>query len=102
MSALKLTAKFRMKNQVPFSVETLSGKQFRCGVCGKVFYSREEIEKHLPSEKGKNYDNLSFPELDKNIELKVIYTQNIRDITNPKYPKLQKGDSLLKINKRKP
>lgn len=96
MSALKLTAKFRMKNQVPFSVETLSGKQFRCGVCGKVFYSREELEKHLPYEKGKNYDNLSFPELDKNVDLRVIYTQDIRDLTNPKYPKLKKGDRLFK------
>ncbi len=96
MSALKLTAKFRMKNQVPFSVETLSGKQFRCGVCGKVFYSREELEKHLLSEKGNSYGDLNFPELDKNIDLSVIYTQDIRDLTNPKYPKLKKGDRLFK------
>jgi len=44
---------------------------------------------------------LKFPELDKNLTISVIYSQDIRDLTNPKYPRLQKGDKLLKkdINK---
>jgi Zn-finger nucleic acid-binding protein len=95
MSALKLTAKFRMKDKVPFSIETLSGKQFRCGVCRGVYFSLEELEKHLRTEKNKDYDTLQFPEVDKNISINVIYTQDIRDLTNPKYPKLQKGDKLF-------
>jgi hypothetical protein len=99
MSALKLTAKFRMKDKIPFSIETLSGKQFRCGVCGSVFFSREELEKHLQGEKNKNYDALKFPELDKNVSINIIYTQDIRDLTNPGHPKLQKGDKLFKFNK---
>jgi hypothetical protein len=96
MSAPKLIAKFRIKDKVPFSIETFSGKIFRCGVCGRIFYSREELEHHLPAEKEKNFGELQFPELDKNIEVKVIYTQDLRDLTNPKYPRLQKGDRLLK------
>lgn len=101
MSAPKLTAKFREKNKVPFSIETFSGKIFRCGVCGTIFFSREELENHLPFEKNKTYDQLKFPELDKNLTISVIYSQDIRDLTNPKYPRLQKGDKLLKkdINK---
>jgi len=101
MSAPKLTAKFRIKDKVPFSIETFSGKIFRCGVCGTIFFSRDELERHLPLEKNKIYDDLKFPELDKNLTISVIYSQDIRDLTNPKYPRLQKGDKLLKkdINK---
>ncbi|HMN49771.1 MAG TPA: hypothetical protein PKD67_11575 [Ignavibacteriaceae bacterium] len=101
MSAPKLTAKFRIKDKVPFSIETFSGKIFRCGVCGTIFFSRDELERHLPFEKNKIYDDLKFPELDKNLTISVIYSQDIRDLTNPKYPRLQKGDKLLKkdINK---
>lgn len=101
MSAPKLTAKFRIKDKVPFSIETFSGKIFRCGVCGTIFFSRDELERHLPFEKNRIYDDLKFPELDKNLTISVIYSQDIRDLTNPKYPRLQKGDKLLKkdINK---
>ncbi|MFZ0456458.1 MAG: C2H2-type zinc finger protein [Ignavibacteriaceae bacterium] len=99
MSAPKLIVKFRIKDKVPFSIETLSGKIFRCGVCGKIFYSREELEHHLSAEKGKSYDSLQFPELDKNLEMRVIYSQDLRDLTNPKYPRLQKGDKMLRTKK---
>ena len=98
MSAPKLTAKFRIKDKVPFSIETFSGKIFRCGVCGTIFFSRDELERHLPFEKNRIYDDLKFPELDKNLTISVIYSQDIRDLTNPKYPRLQKGDKLLKKN----
>ena len=100
MSAPKLTAKFRVKEKVPFSIETFSGKIYRCGVCGNIFYSRDELEKHLPKEKHKDYDTLMFPELNKNLTISVVYTQNIRDLTNPKYPRLQRGDKLLKTLKK--
>lgn len=95
MSAPKLTAKFREKNKVPFSIETFSGKIFRCGVCGTIFFSRDELESHLPSEKNKIYDQPKFPDLDRNLTISVIYSQDIRDLTNPKYPRLKRGDNLL-------
>ena len=100
MSAPKLTAKFRTKGKVPFSIETFSGRIYRCGVCGKVFYSREELDDHLGKEKYNRNDALMFPELNKNLTISIVYTQNIRDLTNPKYPKLQKGDKLLKNIKK--
>jgi hypothetical protein len=98
MSAPKLTAKFREKNKVPFSIETFSGRIFRCGVCGSVFFSRDELDKHLPHEKNKISDRLKFPELDKNLTISVIYSQDIHDLTNHKYPRLKRGDSLFKKN----
>ena len=100
MAVPKLTVKLRIKNGIPFAIETLTGLQFRCGVCGKVFWHREELEKHLETERSSdvNYKKLAFPELDKNISVRAIYTQDIRDLTNPKYPRLVKGDKLLKID----
>lgn len=95
MSVPKLTAKLRIKNKVPFAIETLSGKQYRCGVCGKIFFHREELDRHLEKEIYVNNSILQFPELDKNITISIIYTQDIRDLTNPKYPRLVKGDQLF-------
>ncbi len=95
MAALKMTVKFRVKNKIPFSIENLSGTQFRCGVCGKIFYSRDEIDRHLLKERFDENIPLQFPELDKNLDVRVIYTQDLRDLTNSKYPKLKKGDKLL-------
>lgn len=97
MSVPKLTVKLRIKNGVPFAIETLKGQQFRCGICGEIFWQREDLEKHIKTETPKSFNqkNLQFPELDKNISVRVIYTQDIRDLTNPKYPHLVKGDQLL-------
>ncbi|MGD1006363.1 MAG: hypothetical protein ABR980_03925 [Ignavibacteriaceae bacterium] len=95
MAALKMTVKFRLKNKIPFSIENLSGTQFRCGVCGKIYFSRDEIDRHLLKEKLNENDKLQFPELDRNMSINIIYTQDIRDLTNPKYPRLKNGDKIL-------
>jgi len=97
MSVPKLTVKLRIKNGVPFAIETLTGLQFRCGICGNVYWHREELDRHLEQERGVKVDikKLQFPELNRNISLRAIYTQDIRDLTNPKYPRLVKGDKLF-------
>ena len=95
MTALKLSVKFRVKNKIPFSIENLSGIQYRCGVCGRAFFSREKLDKHLLNEKYNDNTDLQFPEVEKNIDISVIYTQDIKDLTNPKYPKLKKGDKIF-------
>ena len=96
MSVPKMTAKLRIKNNVPFAIETLIGKQFRCGICGKVYWHRDEFDRHLEHEQPTGSEKLQFPELDRNISVSVIYSQDLRDLTNPKYPRLVKGDQLLK------
>lgn len=95
MSSPKVTVKLRIKNGVPFAIETLTGQQYRCGVCGKVFWHREELDKHLQYETSVDNRKLQFPELDMNVSVRAIYTQDIRDLTNPKYPRLVKGDKLF-------
>ena len=98
MPVPKLTAKLRIKNKVPFAIETLTGQQFRCGVCGKIYYHRDELDRHLQLERNKEVKKLQFPELDRNIRVSVIYTQDIRDLTNPRYPRLVRGDKLFKLD----
>ena len=101
MSAQKMTVKFRKKNNVPYSIGKLSGTQFRCGNCGKVFFTRNEIDIHLNSEKPSGNRQRAFPELNKNLDLRVIYTQDIRDLTNPKFLKLKKGEEFFNYNRIK-
>ena len=85
---MKLSAKFRLKEDVPFAIETISGTQLRCGVCGGIFYKRVELDKHLSLEKTDDKTDIKFPQLNKNISINVIYIQDIRDRTNPLYQKL--------------
>lgn len=94
---MKISAKFRVKYDVPFSIETVSGVQYRCGICGKVYFKRSILDKHLLLENSMNIKVPHFPEINSNLTLKVIYTQDVRDLTNPNYPKLKKGDHYLKI-----
>jgi hypothetical protein len=96
MSAPKLIVKFRIKEKVPFSIETFSGKIFRCGICGKIYYYREELDSHIEKEKNKNYSDLQFPELERSITINVLYTQDLREILISKSPRLRKGDKLFK------
>lgn len=93
---MKASVKFRIKNGIPFSIETISGKQYRCGICGKIFFVRDELELHLQKEDIKDFKDYKFPELYRNISINVVYVQDVRDTTNSKYPRLQKGDKLLK------
>lgn len=97
---MKLTARFRIKNNVPFAIERVSGLQYRCGLCGKVFFDRKVLDKHLLSEKSTVPEKLQFPELERNVSISVIYTQDIRDLTNAEYPRLNKGDNLF-LNQKK-
>lgn len=98
MAAPKLSVKLRIKNGIPFAIETLTGLQYRCGICGKVFWQRNELERHIANESPVDSKKYQFPEINRNISVRAIYVQDIRDLTNPKYPRLMCGDKLLKIN----
>ncbi len=95
---MKITVKFRIKDGKPFSIETLSGHQFRCGICGEVFFNRSDIEKHLEQETHEA-ENLKFPELNKNISVSVLYTEDVKDITNPMHSRVKAGESILNLNR---
>jgi len=94
---MKLSVRFRKKYNIPFSIEQLSGTQYRCGVCGDVFLSRPELETHLKREKSVPGKQLKFPRLNENIDVRVLYSQDLHDRTNPEHPRLRKGDYIFHI-----
>jgi len=94
---MKLSVKFRTKGYVPFAIEKLNGIQYRCGVCGEVFFSRSHLDKHLRREKKVSSNKLKFPDLNKVVSVRVLYTQDLNDCINPEYPKLKRGDQIFQI-----
>ncbi|NOX18919.1 MAG: C2H2-type zinc finger protein [Chlorobi bacterium] len=95
---MRLNVKFRSRNGIPFSIERLSGTQFRCGVCGKIFFNRTDLEKHLKNESYAKKTKPAFPELNENISVGVLYSQDNRDRTNSKYSRLHNGDENFVID----
>jgi hypothetical protein len=74
---MKLLAKFYEKDGVPFSIEKPTGMQYRCGVCGQVFFHKNEIEKHLKIEKNNTpFKSLKFPKFFEKISVNLYYFQD--------------------------
>ncbi|NIA31277.1 MAG: hypothetical protein GWP06_15380 [Actinobacteria bacterium] len=93
--APKISAKFRRKNGVPFSIERLSGMQYRCRICNALFYSENEMYRHLKKhEKSHEKRDHHVPQLDHLVSTKVLYTLDLYDRGRAKYIKLSDGEEL--------
>lgn len=93
----KIHARFRTRHGVPFAIEQLSGKQFRCRHCNEVFFTEKELDRHIRtvvSLEGKRATKVasSSPQLSTNIDVRVLYTYDILDWTKRQWLKLKKGD----------
>ena len=93
---MKLSVRFREKFGTPFSIEKLSGTQFRCGICGRIFYDRKELDVHLRNEAKRNDGKAVFPPLNKNVSVTVVYSLDVNEAVNPNRPRLNKGDNPYK------
>jgi len=90
---MKISAKFRRKNSVPFAIERLSGVQFRCRVCNMLYYSKKELERHLKKHEGKSQKrDQGVPALDHLTTVKVLYTIDLYDRGRCAYLKLPEGE----------
>jgi hypothetical protein len=85
-----LSAKFRVKDGVPYSIEKPTGTQFRCGACGEVFYHRKELDKHMKIEK-KNIPikEIKFPGINQRITVNLYYYQNTKEETIVNFSKFK-------------
>ncbi|NOY61375.1 MAG: hypothetical protein GXO75_20875 [Calditrichaeota bacterium] len=93
--APKISARFRRKNGVPFSIERLSGMQYRCRICNVLYYSEKEISQHLKKhEKVREKRDNHVPQLDHLVSTKVLYTMDLYDRSRAKYLKLSDGEEL--------
>jgi hypothetical protein len=93
----RIHAKFRKRYGIPFAIEQLSGRQFRCRHCNEVFFTEKEMDRHIKSvvrfdDKNKFRVNLSSPKLSSNIFVKVFYAYDLTDKIKRQWLKLKKGD----------
>jgi hypothetical protein len=93
----KIHVRFRKRNGVPYAIEQLSGRQYRCRHCSEVFFTEKELDRHIKTvlssdDKTKFRVSNSSPKLSSNIIVKVIYTYDIMDKMKRQWLKLKKGD----------
>ncbi len=94
-----LKVKFRKRKGVPFAVERLSGTQYRCRACNKLFLEKEELDKHLDSNLDTHRTGTlsgEAPKLNENLLIKVIYIQDILDSLKKNYIKRDEYDDPWK------
>jgi uncharacterized C2H2 Zn-finger protein len=90
-------ARFRKRRGVPYAVEQLSGRQFRCRHCNTVFFREKDLDKHIeriPNLRDKSKPRVSpeAPELSTTTDVRVLYTYDISDRLKRQWLKLRKGD----------
>lgn len=90
-------AKFRRRKGVPYAIEQLSGRQFRCRHCNQVFYQERHLDAHInqvltDEEKRKSRIDPSSPKLSSTVEIRVLYTYDIKDKLQRQWLRLKKGD----------
>ncbi len=90
-----LKVKFRKRKGVPFAVERLSGVQYRCRACNKLFLEKEDLDKHLDAKVDAHRIGTpsgEAPKLNENLLIKAIYIQDIIDSLKKDYIKHDQYD----------
>jgi len=93
----KVNAKFRKRHGVPYTIEQLSGRQYRCRHCNEVFFNEKELDVHIKNllsndDKAKFRISNTSPKLSTNVDVRVYYTYDINDKLKRQWLKLKKGD----------
>ena len=93
----RLSVKYRRRSGVPYAIEQLSGRQFRCRHCNTVYLTEREITMHLKqvakTTSGKHIPvEARSPKLDSTIDLRLGYFYDIRDYLQRKFLKLGKNE----------
>jgi hypothetical protein len=93
----KIHAKFRRRRGIPYAIEQLSGKQFRCRHCNAVFLTEREVDRHIKNvaaldDTSKAKIDRAAPTLSSNTIVRVFYTYDIADKLKRQWLKLKRGD----------
>ena len=91
-------AKFRRRRGIPYAIEQLSGRQYRCRHCNTVFLREKDLDKHVEhvldrTKKSKPRVCAEAPELSTTTDVRVLYTYDISDRLKRQWLKLRKGDA---------
>jgi hypothetical protein len=93
----KIQARFRKRQGVPYAIEQLSGRQFRCRHCNQVFFEEKDLDRHiqhiLNQERVHSLKvSAAVPELSNSIEVRLLYTYDLMDKMKKKWLRLKRGD----------
>ncbi len=91
-------ARFRKRRGVPYAIEQLSGRQYRCRHCNEVFFREKDLDSHIERvlqsrDKLKSKVSTEAPELSTTTDIRVLYTYDISDRFKRQWLKLKKGDA---------
>ena len=87
----KIDVRFRKYKEVPFSIEKLSGVQYRCRMCNRVFLDKKTLMAHLETEAQQNESptvHSEAPQIGQAVRVSVLYTQDVRDVLHKEFLKL--------------
>ena len=93
----KIHAKFRKRHGVPFAIEQLSGRQYRCRHCDEVFFSEKALDRHIrPLCRQEGQDPIKVskktPLPSSSVNVRALYTYDIMDKLQRQWLKLKGGD----------
>jgi len=93
----RISARFRKRDGIPYAIEYLSGRQYRCRHCNSVFVREKDLESHIrrvlrSEQQGARRVCQKAPELSTNTEVRVIYTYDIMDKMKRPWLKLKSGE----------
>jgi len=77
----QIKAKYRIKDEVPYTIEKVIGVQYRCLLCNNIFYKERELQQHILN-KGLNcneHKHAKVPKHLENINVSIIYTEDLVD-----------------------
>ena len=101
----QIKAKFRKRNGVPYSIERLTGTQFRCRMCNTVFLKENDLNRHLliesRSSSSRKIDK-SAPKLHEMVNCRIYYGEDYLDaLKSVKLLWLKSGDDYDGMLKKK-
>lgn len=93
----KVSVKFRKRKGVPYAIEMLSGKQFRCRHCNEVFLREDELDSHIrkilrSGDKSVFAISSTAPVLSASTDVHVIYSYDLKDKMKKKWLKLKEDE----------
>jgi threonine aldolase len=92
----QIKVKFRKRYGIPFSVERLTGIQFRCRLCNQIFINENDFNKHIIHEFRNQVSakiNQKCPKLHDMVNCMVYYSEDVLDaLKSSKIKRLKKDD----------
>jgi hypothetical protein len=64
---------------IAVAIERFRGRQYRCLVCGTVFYELDELDAHVRRDEAPGSDSPDLPRFDEPLLIRIFYSKDIRE-----------------------